>query len=55
MTNLSINADIENNEEEKRYDTMSEEVEVDEIDLDIERVKSEGSGAYLLNLFKNIK
>ena len=51
----SINADIEDNEEEEWYDAMSEEVEVDEVHLDVERVESEGSGAYPLNHLTIIK
>ena len=34
---------------------MSEEVEVDEVHLDVERVESEGSGAYPLNYLTIIK
>ena len=50
MTNLSVNEDIEGNEEDKGDDAMSEEVEVDHVHLDIERVESQGSGDYFLIL-----
>ena len=53
ITNLSINRDIEVDEEYKRKDTMDEEVEVDEINFDVERVQSQRCWNYLLNLHKH--
>ena len=54
MTNLSVNADIEDNEKDKWYDPMGEEVEVNKIHLDVERVESEGGGAYFFTSIKCI-
>ena len=52
MTNLSVNADIEDNEKDKWYDPMGDEVEINEIHFDVEGMESEGGGAYF---FTNIK
>ena len=55
FTNLTINRDIEVDEEYKRKDTVDKEVEVDEIDLDVERVQSQRCRNNLLNLYKKFK
>ena len=35
MTDLSVNCNVEEDEEKKRYDSMDDQVGVDEVDLDI--------------------
>ena len=47
-----INWDVEENQEDKRDVTTDEEVEVNEINLDIKRIKSERGWC---NLFHNLK
>ena len=51
FTNLTINGDIEVDEEYKRKDTMDEEVEVDEINFDVEGVQSQRCWNNLFNLY----
>ena len=35
MTDLSVNCNVEEDEKKKRYDSMDNQVGVDEVDLDI--------------------
>ena len=49
FANLSVNADIENYEEDEGDDAVGDEVQV-EIYFDVERVQSKSSWSYFLNL-----
>ena len=44
MFNLFINGDIEDDKKEERNETMDHQVEIDAVDLDINRIGSEISG-----------
>ena len=50
LANLSVYADIEDYEEDEGDDAVSEEVQIDKIYFDVERVESESSWSYFLNL-----
>ena len=47
---LSVNRYVEENQECEGDDTMDEEVEIHEVNLDIQRIKPERGGSNLLNL-----
>ena len=50
LANLSVYADIEDYEEDKGDDAVGEQVQVDKIYFDVERVESKRSRSYFLNL-----
>ena len=50
LTDLSIDEDVEENQEDKRNDTVDKQVEVNKINLEVERVKSQRGWGNLLNL-----
>ena len=50
-TYLSIDGDLEDNQEDKRNDAVDKKVEVNEINLDVERVQSQRCWCYLINLW----
>ena len=50
LNNLSIDGDVEKEQENEWEDAMDEEIEVDEIYFDIKVVESEGCWCNLLNL-----
>ena len=49
-TNLSVDADVEEDKEDEGDDAVDEEVEIDQVNLDIEGVKSEGGWPNIFNL-----
>jgi hypothetical protein len=50
LTDLSVDGDVEDNQKDEGDDTMDKKVEVNEINLDVERVKSQRCRGDLLNL-----
>ena len=49
-SDLSVDGDVEDNQEDEGDNAVDEKVKVNEIDLDVERVKSQRCWGYLLNL-----
>ena len=49
-TNLFVDADVEEHKEEEGDDAVDEEVEIDQVNLDIEGVNSEGGWPDFFNL-----
>jgi hypothetical protein len=50
LSDLSVDGDIEKNQEDEGEDAVDKKVEVNEINLDVERVKSQRCWGNLLNL-----
>ena len=49
-TDLSVDGDIEEYEEDERDDTVDEKVKIDEVNFDVKRVKSQRGRCNLFNL-----
>ena len=49
-TNLFVDGDIEEYEEDERDDTVDKKVEIDEVNFDVERIKSQRGRCNLFNL-----
>ena len=49
-TNLSVDGDVEEYEEDERDDTVDKKVEIDKVNFDVKRIKSKRSRCNLFDL-----